>query len=154
MIHVERGIGLVAAVTLAIFTGIVLLDVVFRYWLHIPLAWPAESSVLCFQWMVFLGAPVALRRGLHFGVNVGLDRLPPAARRIADIFIGLTILATSIAIAIMAYRMTVQNWNATFATLPLPRGAIYVGLCFSGIACALFGAEQTIRRCRNTRVAH
>jgi TRAP-type C4-dicarboxylate transport system permease small subunit len=153
MIHVERCIGMVAAVSLAVFTGIVLLDVVFRYWLHIPLSWPAESSVLCFQWMVFLGAPVALRRGLHFGVNVGLDHLPPAARRIADIFIGLTIFATSVAVAILAWRLAVQNWNETFATLPLPRGAIYVGLCFSGIACALFGAEQTVRHCRSSEVA-
>jgi TRAP-type C4-dicarboxylate transport system permease small subunit len=95
--------------------------------------------------MIFLGVPVALRRGLHFRVSLVLDRLSTPARRIVDTVIGLMICATSVAVAYLAWRMAVQNWATTFATLPLPRGAIYVGLCFSGMACAVFGIEQAMR---------
>src|ERR1700722_2252421 len=73
------------------FTLIILLDVVFRYCLHVPLAWPAELSILLFQWMVFLGTPVALRRGLHFHVEAFVAWLPPNPRKMFALLVAVGI---------------------------------------------------------------
>ena len=69
--------GAAAAACAALLTGftvIILVDVVCRYWLRIPITWAAELTVFLFQVMSFLGAGLALRRGMHFGLGMLLKR--------------------------------------------------------------------------------
>ena len=90
-----RGQRLAAAVTQAsgwaaglCLAGIVCagaLQVVFRYVLNAPLAWPEEVSRLLLVWLTYLGALVLPHSGRHVAVGVLYDRLPPSRRRAADL---------------------------------------------------------------------
>ena len=118
MRFLEAVTGYVAAALLVAFTVIILVDVVFRYWLKIPLTWPAESSVLLFQWGVFLGAALAVRRRMHFGLAV--------------------VTAVSVMLVVLGLDMTGRTWPSLYATLPLSHGVAYLGVAVSGALMLVF----------------
>ena len=61
---------------LAIMAVVVLLEVIFRYALHLPLFWTDELARYCLVWASLLGAAVALKRGEHIAVAFFVDRFP------------------------------------------------------------------------------
>lgn len=56
-------------------------NVFARYALKIGVLWAEELSRLAFVWIVFLGAYVALCRKGHMALEVGVQKLAPAAQR-------------------------------------------------------------------------
>jgi TRAP-type C4-dicarboxylate transport system permease small subunit len=70
----------------------VFLGVWSRYVLHATFQWYDEVARLCFVWMVFLGAAVAVRRGAHFRLHLLVDRLGPRLRRAADLLVALLVV--------------------------------------------------------------
>jgi TRAP-type transport system small permease protein len=69
-------------VFLAAMTGVVFLEILFRYFLHLPLFWTAEFTRYCLVWSSLLGATIAFKRGEHIAVTIFLNRLPPRPRRV------------------------------------------------------------------------
>jgi TRAP-type C4-dicarboxylate transport system permease small subunit len=65
-------LGLMVALVVDVFLG-----VFSRYVLHATFQWYDEVARLCFVWMVFLGAAVAVRRG-------GVAMYPVARRQVSD----------------------------------------------------------------------
>jgi len=64
--------------------GDVFLGVFSRYVMQATFAWYDEVARLCFIWIVFLGAAVAVKRGQHFRMKLLVDRLAPGASRLAE----------------------------------------------------------------------
>ena len=75
--------------------GDVFLGVFSRYVLQATFQWYDEVARLCFVWIVFLGAAVAVRRGLHFRLQLLVDRLPSGLRRGADTLATVVVVAFS-----------------------------------------------------------
>ena len=128
------------------FTLIILLDVVFRYCLHVPLAWPAELSILLFQWMVFLGTPVALRRGLHFHVEAFVAWLPPNPRKMFALLVAVGILVAACVLVAVGWQLAMRTAGSMYTTLPVSHSLLY----FSIIACGIFSAFFAVERISNT----
>jgi TRAP-type C4-dicarboxylate transport system permease small subunit len=80
-------LGLMAALVVDVFLG-----VFSRYVLHATFQWYDEVARLCFVWMVFLGAAVAVRRGAHFRLHLLIDRFGPRLRRVTDLGVALVVL--------------------------------------------------------------
>ena len=59
----------------------VFLGVFSRYVLHATFRWYDEVARLCFVWIIFLGAAVAVRRRLHFRMHLVVDRFGRRRRR-------------------------------------------------------------------------
>ena len=85
--------ALMAAATLVIFVAVVHryasglpLPVVQDWLLALNLGWAQELCIIMFIWMVKLGAAYGVRTGIHVGVDVLSNRLPPAARRAVVLF--------------------------------------------------------------------
>jgi TRAP-type C4-dicarboxylate transport system permease small subunit len=73
--------GLIERITWVLTGALVILvsaNVFARYVLGIGILWAEELSRLCFVWMVFLGAYVALTRKSHMAIVMAIKRLPPA----------------------------------------------------------------------------
>lgn len=81
-------LGLMVALVVDVFLG-----VFSRYVLHATFQWYDEVARLCFVWMVFLGAAVAVRRGAHFRLHLLIDRFGPRLRHAADLAVSLLVLA-------------------------------------------------------------
>jgi TRAP-type C4-dicarboxylate transport system permease small subunit len=124
------------------FTLIILLDVICRYCLHIPLAWPAELSILMFQWMVFLGTPVALRHGLHFHVEAFTSWLPANQRKILALLVAAGILGAACVLVAVGWQLAVRTAGSMYTTLPVSHSVLYFSIVACGIFTAIFAAER------------
>jgi TRAP-type C4-dicarboxylate transport system permease small subunit len=133
--------GMLGALMCA-FTLIILLDVVFRYCLHVPLAWPAELSILLFQWMVFLGTPVALRHGLHFHVEAFVAWLPEGPRRMLSLLVAVGILASACVLVFVGWQLAARTASSMYTTLPVSHSLLYFSIIASGIFSAVFAVER------------
>ena len=63
---------------------IALLQVFHRFALNSSLSWSEEAQIFGHIWIVFLGIPIAYRRGAHLYIETFCDKLPPRARRVFD----------------------------------------------------------------------
>lgn len=130
--------GYLAALLLMAFTVIILVDVVFRYWIKIPLTWPAESSVLLFQWSVFLGAALAVHRRTHFGLDLVVRALPERLQRAAEGFGLGVVVGIAALLVVLGVDMTRRAWPSLYPTLPLSHGVAYLGVAVSGTLMLIF----------------
>ena len=71
----------------------VFLGVWSRYVMRATFQWYDEVARLCFVWMIFLGAAVAVRRGAHFRLHLLIDRFGESARRRIDVLVTLIVIA-------------------------------------------------------------
>src|SRR5262249_50263492 len=76
-----------------VLVGDVCLGVFSRYVMQATFRWYDEVARLCFVWIIFLGAGIAVRRRLHFRMHLVIDRLVPGARRVAERLITLIVIA-------------------------------------------------------------
>lgn len=76
----------VAVVLLCLMTAMVFAQVALRFLLGLGFSWLDEIARILFVWVVFLGAVVAMHRGLHIRVEAGLSVLPVRWRQGATIF--------------------------------------------------------------------
>ena len=78
---------------MVVLVGDVFLGVFSRYVLQATFRWYDEVARLCFIWIIFLGAAVAVRRGMHFRMRLLIDRLGTRASRVADQVASATVVA-------------------------------------------------------------
>jgi TRAP-type C4-dicarboxylate transport system permease small subunit len=86
----------VCIVLMAVLVADVFLGVWSRYVMRATFQWYDEVARLCFVWMIFLGAAVAVRRGAHFRLHLLIDRLGPTARRRVDLLGTLIVIAFAV----------------------------------------------------------
>jgi len=118
-------IGLMAVLVADVFLG-----VWSRYVMRATFQWYDEVARLCFVWMIFLGAAVAVRRGAHFRLHLLIDRFGVAARRRVDLLVTLVVIAFAVvlvagglAIAPLARRQVTDSLEISmlwfYAALPV-----------------------------------
>lgn len=98
-----------------------------------PLIWADDIAKLCFAWVAFFGADVAMRRCRLVGVDIVVNKLRPKVRK--AIYIGVYTLIAAILVVFIyyGYTLSVKSWNRyfqtinvsyTFITLSLPVGSL------------------------------
>ena len=145
--HIVEGI---AAALMVVICVTVFLGVIYRYVLVSPLGWSEEIARYCLIWNTFFGSYLALRRGEHIGVELGLARLPAPVRRA---------LAAGAAVA-MGFFFAVLIWYGTpFALrflesespyLEIPLGLVYLILPVAGALLLIALAADCWRQVRGT----
>lgn len=73
----RRCTEIVIMVLMAILVGIVVAGVFFRYVLGSSISWSEELGRYLMIWLGFLGASLALQQGLHVGVELLVQWVPP-----------------------------------------------------------------------------
>lgn len=85
-------VGMLLSILLTIM---VFLQVIFRYALHVPLAWGEEFAMFLFQWVSFLGAAIAVRHRFHYTLDLVTKRFPGRWKIAAEILGGAALFITS-----------------------------------------------------------
>jgi TRAP-type C4-dicarboxylate transport system permease small subunit len=120
----------VCLVLMVALVGDVFLGVFSRYVMQATFKWYDEVARLCFVWIIFLGAAVAVRRRLHFRMHLLVDRFKPGARRAIERVVILTVIgfgailvAGGLRIAPIAHRQLTDALEISqlwfFAALPV-----------------------------------
>ena len=145
---VDRLIEAACAVAVVALTVIVSLQVFNRFVLKTPLAWSEDVAMLLFQWVVFLGAALGVKRMRHFGIELVVRKLPERMRHWVE-------LATPIVMAIVALVMIVQGWtiltfnrNRTYPTMDLTYTWAFLPIPLAGVLILIYLVQVEIRRWR------
>jgi TRAP-type C4-dicarboxylate transport system permease small subunit len=100
--------GLVAAITV-----IIAASVFWRYALNDALSWAEEVSKYLMIWMVFTGAPIALRQGSHVAIELFPNALPERARQLVFALVFVIIAALMV---VLIHRGITFAWNGRTQT--------------------------------------
>jgi TRAP-type C4-dicarboxylate transport system permease small subunit len=144
----DRLIEAACAVTVVALTVIVSLQVFNRFVLKTPLAWSEDLAMLLFQWVVFLGAALGVKRVRHFGIELVVRKFPERVRHRVE-------LLTPAVMAIVALVMIVQGWilltfnrTRTFPTMDLTYTWAFLPIPLAGVLILIYLVQLEIRRWR------
>jgi TRAP-type C4-dicarboxylate transport system permease small subunit len=109
-------------------------SVFFRYILNDSLVWAEELARYLFVWLTFIGSALALKEGLHMGVDLLLSALPGKLKTMLEIVINCLIAAFlifSIKAGITVVQITMGNRSSA---LEIPMGFVYLAI---PVGCSL-----------------
>lgn len=101
------------ALILGLMTAITFANVIARYFFNSNILWALEATVFLFGWLVLLGASYAVKKRAHLGVDLIVNMLSPAGRRI----LGLVSVACCLLFSLLLLKGAYDYW-AVFADLP------------------------------------
>lgn len=134
-----------------VMVAVTLSQVVFRYVLEEPLPWSEELARYCFVWIVFLGGAIGLERGVHLGVDLLVNLLPPSGRKAIELL--TTAIIAGFAATIIYASIPVLNINMLqrspamgvqmawiYIAIPISMGLIFL-ICIEKILKQLFAGS-------------
>ncbi|MCL4112289.1 UNVERIFIED_CONTAM: hypothetical protein GTU68_022783 [Idotea baltica] len=81
-------------------TLITFANVVARYVFNSNILWALELTVFLFAWLVLMGASYAVKKHIHIGVDVVINMVSPATRKILALLAWASCMAFSVALLI------------------------------------------------------
>ncbi len=122
------------ALLVLVTVALVSYSVVMRYLLNTPQTWTDELVGYFLVCIVMLGVAESLRRGEHIGVDLLTERLPARARKVADIWGMVAVIAVAVAMIYSSYQMVAFSYEVELfsdgyveAPLWIPQSALLIG---------------------------
>jgi len=119
---------------------VLFVNVVARYGFNAGFSWAEELVRYEIVWMVFVGASVAARRGIHIGVDVLVRLLRGRARR--ALVVGVNVLCVAFSLFLVFYGGALVSQAQTFGQVT---PALQVPLWTVQLAIPVGGALMTLR---------
>lgn len=92
------------ALCLGLMTLITFANVVARYVFNSNILWALELTVFLFAWLILMGASYGVKKHIHIGVDVVINMVSPANRKI----LALIAVACCLAFSIL---LLIGSWN-------------------------------------------
>jgi len=137
---IDGALRVSAVALLLALLGSVVIGVVSRQ-LNQPVTWSDETAQYLLVWTGFVGWMIGARKREHIRINVIIDRLPGAARRVAEVIIQLAVIAFALGLLAYGTPLIERNWDVEWISLPLPAGLLYVPVPF---AAALLAGQALV----------
>lgn len=140
----------IAIVIFVLMVAVVIMQVFFRYVMHISAPWTEELSRLLFIYIGFMGTAIATRENEFIVVDIVLTRLPAPVKKVADVVINIIIFAFYAVMFVGAIKMFMTTKDTYYQSMPfLSNGWTYVAVIV-GMAASLLSllvkAIDTIRK--------
>lgn len=119
------------AICLGLMTLITFANVVARYVFKSNILWALELTVFLFAWLVLMGASYAVKKHVHIGVDVVINAVSPATRKVLAIIAVTACLTFSILLLIGSWNYwypfaTERVWLET-EDIPMPQILSFLG---------------------------
>jgi TRAP-type C4-dicarboxylate transport system permease small subunit len=141
---IERAQSLLTNVFFVLTIVVVTFQVVNRFWFQLPVVWTADFAVMCFIWLGFLSASVAVRRSGHFRVTMLLElkRFEGTGRRVLEL-VGLAVIVLVSAILLFeGTRITISGLRETAPGLQVSMAWGYIAVPLCSLSAILFALEK------------
>jgi TRAP-type C4-dicarboxylate transport system permease small subunit len=140
-----RAIEGVIALMLAVMVVLVFGNVVLRYGFNSGITVSEEVSRWLFIWMTFLGAVVALREHGHLGVDMVVQRLPPAGKK-ACLAIGHLVMLYIVWLLFQGSVAQARiNWDVEAPTTGASMAIVYAAAVVFAVLAAIILALDLAR---------
>ena len=103
---IDQGVEWLLSIIFAAAVVIALVQVFCRYALNVSLSWSEEAQIFGHIWIVFLGIPVAYRRGAHMYMELFRDKYPPRVGAAFDLLVELTWAAFAVSLMVLGYQVS------------------------------------------------
>ncbi len=140
----------VSAAMVVALTVIVFVQVFNRFVLKTPLAWSEDLAMLLFQWVVFLGAAVGVKRMRHFGIELVVRQLPERMRYWVEVTTPLVMAVVALVMIVQGLTILSFNRNRIYSTMDLSYTWAYLPIPLSGILIILYLIPLEVRRWKGT----
>lgn len=123
--------------------GINFANIIGRYFFSVSLQWAEEMMLFLMVGCVFLGIGLVGWSGRHIRMDVIVSLLPPRGRRAMELFADLVVIATSLALAVIALpairMLAVFDQRSQAANIPLaiPQAMVPLGLTLMALLVAI-----------------
>jgi TRAP-type C4-dicarboxylate transport system permease small subunit len=138
----DRAAEWLVALIFAIIVGIALLQVFHRFALNSSLSWSEEAQIFGHIWIVFLGIPIAYRRGAHLYIETFCDMLPPRPRAAFNLALELTWAAFAVSLMVLGFMVARVAHLQSSPGLELPMSYPYAGMVVGGAYLLLVAARR------------
>ena len=139
---IDRGAELLVAAVFAVIVCIALLQVFHRFALNSSLSWSEEAQIFGHIWIVFIGIPVAYRRGAHLYIETLCDLLPRGPRAVFNLALELTWAAFAVSLMVLGYMVARVAHLQSSPGLDWPMSYPYGGMVIGGAYLFLVAARR------------
>jgi TRAP-type C4-dicarboxylate transport system permease small subunit len=143
--NIVEGVLLVMMVALCVD---VFLGVFSRYVLARTFTWYDEIARLLFVWIIFLGAAVGVKRGIHFRLHLVVDRFPRALRRATAIFGILSVMGFGWILIQQGWKLVELGQFQRTPVMGLSKQYLYGSVPIGGALVILFSLGHLWRALR------
>lgn len=136
----EKAVYYTLVVMMIVMTVTVIVQVFLRYIFSFSLSWSEEVARYLMIWVAFLGGSLALKKGLHIGVEVLLVRISSRTRR------WVSILSKMFVLIFLIY-LTIGGLKITWAVRDQSSPALLFSMAYAYLSAPVGGffmAIQTI----------
>lgn len=137
--------GVVAALVVAI-CALVAAQVVYRYAVQEPIVWSEEFTTLCYQWLSYLGAALAVRYRAHYGVDFLVRFFGPRLRGALQWLEHAVVWSLAAFMVFYGWRIVESSWLQMYPTLPFSVGTGYLALPIAGVLFVLMDCAVFLER--------
>jgi TRAP-type C4-dicarboxylate transport system permease small subunit len=131
-------------VLLVAMTGVTFAQVFFRFVIVHSLPWSEEFSRYALVWASFLGASIALKRGLHIGVGVFVSKLPKEKKRLIYLITLVVITIFLLVVIIKGFQMAFFNMKQSSPAMRIPMGFPYLAIPVGSLIMVLHLLNEVI----------
>jgi TRAP-type C4-dicarboxylate transport system permease small subunit len=131
----------------AVFIAVIFYQVVARNYLKVSAVWTDEVALVCFVWSVFLGAAVALRKRVHYVVEILPQRFVTANNALR-LFASVLMLAFVYVLVVHGWTYTTMGMRRFSVSTGIPLAYVFAAIPVSGIAMVSFSIENIIEDIR------
>lgn len=113
---------------LVTMTVVTFAQVFFRFVIVHSLPWSEEFSRYALVWASFLGASIALKRGLHIGVEAFVAKLSKEKKRLIYLITLAIIILFLVVVVIKGFQMAFFNMKQSSPAMRIPMGFPYLAI--------------------------
>jgi len=144
----DRLIEAACAVAVVALTVTVSLQVFNRFVLKTPLAWSEDLAMLLFQWVVFLGAALGVKRLRHFGIELVVRKFPETMRHWVEVLTPVVMTIVALVMIVQGWTILTFNRNRTYPTMDLTYTWAFLPIPLAGVLILVYLVQIEIRRWR------
>ncbi len=132
-------------ILLGVMGLVLLLQVIFRYFLHTPLLWSEELARYLQVWITFGGIGFGIRHKSHVAMSLLKNRLPSSVQHLLGMVANTIIITCLILLLPTAWNFTAYQNRILSSTLRLPMSAVASAVLVGSLISILYFTVQIIQ---------
>ncbi len=128
-----------ATITVSVFLG-----VFFRYVLRDPLIWSGELALICFAWLIFLGAGLATKHKAHMSIDALARYFPESVRTVLRLITLVLMMFLLVLLVYFGFKHSFSTYNIKTTALQLPWFYVFLSVPVGSLMMLAYMVEDFV----------